>query len=164
MRALLVAILTVILVNQAGAQEVDLRAALKVPKITVRHSEALPFRIAVALNDSAAAISGKPPYSSVVMIVEKDGRITVPAIHQSATSNMMVLDHKQVRGLVAYGLSRVVTNNLFPSFVISENDKKAPPFFVPTQPAALDAHELIYPTRRGNAFLYYVPREYDDGR
>src|SRR5215213_7897040 len=125
MRALLVAILTVILVNQAGAQEVDLRAALKVPKITVRHSEALPFRIAIALNDSAAAISSKPPYSAIVMIVEKDGRITVPAIHQSATATMMVLDHKQVRGLVAYGLSRVVTNNLFPSFVISENDKKA---------------------------------------
>ncbi len=163
MRALLVAILTVFLAIQADAQEVDLRASLKVPKITVRHSETLPFRIAIALNDSAAAISGKPPYSSVVMIVEKDGRITVPAIHQSATSNMMVLDHKQVRGLVAYGLSRVVTNNLFPSFVVSENDKKALPFFVPTQPAALDAHELISPTRRGNAFLYYVPREYDDG-
>ena len=162
MRALLVAVLTVILANQVDAQEVDLRASLKVPKIAVRHSETLPFRIAIALNDSAAVISGKPPYSSVVMIVEKDGRITVPAIHQSANANMMVMDHKQVRGLVAYGLSRVVTNNLFPSFVISENDKKALPFFVPTQPAALDGHELIYATRRGN-FLYYVPREYDDG-
>jgi hypothetical protein len=108
MRALLVAILTVFLAIQADAQEVDLRASLKVPKITVRHSETLPFRIAIALNDSAAAISGKPPYSSVVMIVEKDGRITVPAIHQLATATMMVLDHKQVRGLVAYGLSRAL--------------------------------------------------------
>lgn len=145
----------------ALAADVDVKSLIKIPSIEINYKEPLPFKIGIALNNNKALASSSPPYASVVIELQENGTPTVVATHQSPRK-IMVLAHQKLGGITGYNLAHAA-NNWQSNFIIRALDRNVKQFFMPTYTPELGAHETAFPTRDGNLFMYYWPKDYSDG-